>query len=137
MRAKILSVLGVSALLLCGCAQAAAAPEQPRVTPVPDDLRVPTHPADERFLGSISGAGSATAGWGPAGAAVAVYLVCESKDGLTVNVANTGKATVPCGTREEPSRTVFELDSTVAALSIDVEPDTLLAWGLTVTDAGG
>ncbi|MBD8042645.1 hypothetical protein H9638_02350 [Arthrobacter sp. Sa2BUA2] len=54
-----------------------------------------------------------------------------------MNVANTGKTTVPCGTSEEPTRTVFKLESTVAALSIDVEPDNLLAWGLTATDAGG
>lgn len=137
MRAKVLSVLGVSALLLCGCAQAASVPEQVWVTPVPDDLRIPAHPANERFLGGTEGAGSSSGGFGAAGAAVAVYLACQSEGGLTVNVANTGKTAVPCGTPEEPTRTVFELDTTVAKLFIDVESDDVLGWGLTVTDAGG
>lgn len=136
MRAKVLSTLGVSALLLCGCAQAASVPEQSRVTPVPEDLRLPTHPAGERFLGGTSGSGSASIGWGPAGAAVAVYIACQSEGELMVNVANTGKTTVPCGTPEEPTRTVFELGSPVAALSVDVESEGGPVWGLTVTDAG-
>ncbi|WP_312178467.1 hypothetical protein [Arthrobacter sp.] len=137
MRAKVLSILGVSALLLCGCTQAASVPEPVRVTPVPEDPLVPTHPADENFLGSVSGSGSSSAGFGPAGAAVAVYLACQSDGELVVNVANTGKTSVACGTPEEPTRTVFELDSPVAKLFIDVESDDVLAWGLTVTDAGG
>lgn len=133
MRAKVLSVLGVSALLLCGCTQAASVPEQVSV----ENAMYPEYAAGERELGSVSGSGTASGGFGPAGAAVAVYLVCQFGGELTVNVANTGKTTVPCGTSEEPTRTVFELDATVAVLSVDVESAEGSAWALTVTDAGG
>ena len=133
MRAKILSTLGVSALLLCGCAQAASVPEQVSV----EDAVFPDHPADERHLGGLRGSGTSSGGFGPAGPTdVALYLACQSEGELMVSVANTGKVTVPCGTPEEPTRTVFELDSPVAALSVDVESEGGPVWGLTVTDAG-
>lgn len=136
MRAKVLSVLGVSALLLCGCTQAASVPEQVWVTPVPDDLRIPAHPADETFLGSVSGSGSSSVRFGPSAAAVAVYLACQSDGELVVNVANTGKTSIPCGTPEEPTRTVFELDSTIVKLFIDIDSVDGPVFGLVVTDAG-
>lgn len=69
-------------------------------------------------------------------AKVAVYLACASDGEVSLTVSKTGKTTVPCGTRDEPTRTVFNNPSTAAPLSIDVESsDQAVVWGLVFTDA--
>lgn len=130
MRTKVLAAAGISALMLAGCSQAA---------PEPAELAGPFIPAEEKFLGSSSGTASGQLGgkYGPHGEVVATYLACSSDGELVVSVLNSAPVTVPCGTSDSPSRTVFSDLAPGPELSVDVEPaGDPVVYSLILTDAG-
>ena len=130
MRTKVLTAAGISALVLSGCSQSAAAPE----ADTPPSL---AYPAEERHLGTVTGSGpDMEAGFGAHGEVVASYLSCASEGELRVRVLNSEPVTVSCGTNENPTRTVFDGLAAGAKLTATLEAvDEPVVFELVLTDA--
>lgn len=137
MRTRVLTAAGISALLLSGCSQGTATQQ---VLPAQDGL--PVHPAPEKGLGSIEGFSSTgvTTTFTAEGQTVAAYLACGSGGAspgeLRLQVTGQEARTVPCGTTENPTRTLFENFPRGAAFDVTVETvDEPLSFALVLTDA--
>lgn len=134
MRSKVLAVLGLTAVLLTGCTQAEPAPADTALS----DSDMPATPANEMVLGSLTGtATSSTLSSefsGTSTSAVAVYLSCSSEGEVKINVANSAPLTVPCGTKENPTRQVFDVPSSQQTFPVDLQGDGVV-MGLVVTEA--
>ncbi len=120
MRTKVMTAAGISALLLSGCSQSAAAPHA--VTP--DNL--PAYPAQESLLGTVTGTAGPSgsgieSGFGAHGEVVAAYLSCTSEGEVRIGILNSAPVAVPCGTLENPTRTVFDGLTAGAKLTATVE----------------
>ena len=132
MRTKVLTAAGISALLLSGCSQS---------TPAPDTNEAsssPSIPAQEKFLGSTSGTsnGAIKGTFGTHGEVVATYLTCSSDGELLIRVLDSEPVTVPCGTADSPTRTVFGDLVAGPKLSVDVQQaGDPVAYSLVLTDA--
>jgi len=132
MRTKVLTAAGISALLLAGCSQASPAPDTNELS------GSPSVPAQEKFLGSTSGTsnGAIKGTYGSHGEVVATYLTCASDGELLVRVLDSEPVTVPCGTSDSPTRTVFTGLAAGPELSVDVEPaGDPVVYSLVLTDA--
>ncbi|MFZ3416939.1 hypothetical protein [Arthrobacter sp. 3Tela_A] len=132
MRTKVLTAAGILALALAGCSQAAPAPD----TNEPSSS--PSIPAQEKFLGSTSGtsSGAIKGTFGTHGEVVATYLTCSSDGELLIRVLDSEPVTVPCGTADSPTRTVFGDLVAGPKLSVDVQPaGDPVAYSLVLTDA--
>lgn len=135
MRAKLLAVAGVTALFLCGCAQQSPPTEPVVAGPAAGEGGIPAYPAHERFIGALKGSGSASIGsLVSEGTTVIVYLGCQSEGELELNVNNSAPTPVPCGTLDEPTRTVFTETSAKEEFSIDVVSEAGPVYGLAVTE---
>lgn len=137
MRLKFLAAAGAAALLLSGCSQ--STPAEP-VPPVQDGL--PVHPAPEKGLGSVEGFSSTavTSTFTAEGQTVAGYLACGSGGAspgeLRLQVTGQEARAVPCGTTENPTRTLFDNFPRGAAFDVTVESvDEPLSFALVLTDA--
>ncbi|MGW9405126.1 hypothetical protein ACWGQ2_14290 [Arthrobacter sp. NPDC055585] len=125
MRTKVLAAAGIAGLMLSGCSPAEPASET-------------GSPANERNLGSFSGSvnSGTEAGFGAHGEAVAAYLSCASEGEVRLSVLNSKPVTVICGTKENPTRTVFDGLDAGAKLTANVEPvDEPVVVELVFTDA--
>ncbi|WP_091601207.1 hypothetical protein [Arthrobacter koreensis] len=137
MRLKFLAAASAAALLLSGCSQATATEE---VLTVEDGL--PVHPAPETGLGAMEGFSSTgvTATFTAEGPTVAAYLACGSEEEpqgeLRLQVTGQEARTVPCGSTESPTRTLFDNFPRGAAFDVTVESvDEPLSFALVLTDA--
>ncbi|MBF4994374.1 hypothetical protein ITX31_09650 [Arthrobacter gandavensis] len=139
MRLKNLAAVGAAALLLGGCSQAAPTEQLP---PVQD--RLPVHPAPETGLGAIEGFSSSgvTSTFVSEGQTVAAYLACGSEGAsqtegeLRLRVTGQEARTVPCGTTENPTRTLFDNFPRGSEFDVTVESvDEPLSFALVLTDA--
>ena len=134
MRTKVLAVMGTTTMLLSGCSQPAAAPE----TATPNESARLAYPADERHLGTVTGptGSDLEAGFGTHGEVVASYLSCASEGEVRLSVLNSKPVTVICGTKENPTRTVFDGLDAGTKLTANVEPvDEPVVVELVFTDA--
>ena len=133
MRTKVLTAAGISALMLAGCSQTAPAPE----THGPSSF--PSIPAQEKFLGSTEGtsSGAIKGTFGAHGEVVATYLTCATEGELRIRVLDAELVTVPCGTADSPTRTVFSDLAAGPELSVDLEQaGDPVVYSLILTDAG-
>lgn len=138
MRWKALAAAGTAALLLSGCSQPEPAPT-PVPVPVPIEDSLPSHPAQEKRLGSIEGFSSATQSsrFRTENGTAAAYLACGAEGELRLTVSGTAPATVPCGTKENPTRMVYENLPRGAEHTVTVEPlEDAVSFALVLTNTG-
>jgi len=125
MRAKVLSVLGVSALLLSGCTQ--AAPPPPEQTEAPAVISSASGGAG---LSSVENITSSTS-------RIAVSAGCQGSGKLTLDFSTVGSMEIPCleGGSAPRGQSYFDVSAVDGKFSVDIDAAEGQSWEFSIAES--